>query len=272
MPEQFYDETMARQQEALAATPDKKRDRDLLLEKLSPSTGESILDIGSGNGIFCREILEYMGGKGRVVGLDYAEPMIWLATALCPEAEFHFGSATDLPFEEGSFDAATGAQVLCFVDDQAAAVGEMFRVLKPGGYVFFTATWQCGPWLAEGYPVRPFADFDWKGKLTKLSVPIRNSVAFRAMHVFPKRAWSLLREAVSPGPQPLRYTKLHPTYEKNWLPDATAECSVEPFSVYMWFTTRGAKCLNYPTRRSAFLIRTGHMTFRKPGASNETDS
>jgi arsenite methyltransferase len=202
MPEQFYDETMARQQEALAATPDKKRDRDLLLEKLSPSTGESILDIGSGNGIFCREILEYMGGKGRVVGLDYAEPMIRLATALCPEAEFHFGSATDLPFEEGSFDAATGAQVLCFVDDQAAAVGEMFRVLKPGGRLALLDTdWRSLVWNCSNQSLMDRVMEMFTGVYTDPYVPCTLSARLRdaGFEIVERTSHVILNWSHSPG-------------------------------------------------------------------------
>lgn len=144
---EFYDETMARQQEALAATPDKKRDRDIILGKLGLKPGECALDIGSGNGIFCREMLEAMGGEGRVAGLDNAEAMIRLAQALCPQADFHQGSAVQLPFEDARFDAVTGAQVLCFVDDQTAAVQEMFRVLRPGGrLVLLDTDWRSLVW------------------------------------------------------------------------------------------------------------------------------
>lgn len=164
MPEQFYDEAMARQQEALAATPDKKRDRDMILEKLALGPGEAVLDIGSGNGIFCREMLEAMGGKGRVVGLDNAETMIPMAEALCPEGEFYLGSATELPFETETFDAVTGAQVLCFIDDQSAAAKEMYRVLKPGGRLVLLDTdwrslvWNCSDQLLMDRVMKMFTD------------------------------------------------------------------------------------------------------------------
>jgi SAM-dependent methyltransferase len=210
------------------------------------------LEVGTGYGQ-CQQLAD------DYVGMDLAS-----SAAKHMKKPFLNASATDLPFGDCQFDCVWSNHVMEHVPRPQQMLDEIWRVLKPGGYVFFTASWQRGPWLAEGYPVRPFSDFDWKGKLTKLSVPLRSSVAFRSLQVFPKRTWSLLRQALWPRPQPLRYSKLHPTYEKNWMPDATAECSVEPFSVYMWFTTRGAKCLNYPTRRSAFLIRTGHMTFRKP--------
>jgi ubiquinone/menaquinone biosynthesis C-methylase UbiE len=45
--------------------------------------------------------------------------------------------ADELPFEDGSFDAAIAAQVLCSVQSQAAALGEVRRVLRPGGELRF---------------------------------------------------------------------------------------------------------------------------------------
>jgi ubiquinone/menaquinone biosynthesis C-methylase UbiE len=45
--------------------------------------------------------------------------------------------ADDLPFEDGSFDVAVAAQVLCSVPSQAAALGEIRRVLRPGGELRF---------------------------------------------------------------------------------------------------------------------------------------
>jgi ubiquinone/menaquinone biosynthesis C-methylase UbiE len=47
------------------------------------------------------------------------------------------GLADRLPFEDGEFDAAVAAQVLCSVPSQAAALGELRRVVRPGGELRF---------------------------------------------------------------------------------------------------------------------------------------
>jgi len=218
------------------------------------------LEIGTGYGQFQDLVDDY-------VGVDLAP-----SAAKHMRKPFVNACATNLPFDDHAFDCVWSNFVMEHVPQPERMLEEIWRVLKPGGYVFVTAAWQCGAWLAEGYPVRPFSDFNLRGKLIKLSVPIRRTVAFRSLHVFPRRMLGLLKQAVRPGPQPLRYTKLHPSYQRNWMADATAECSVEPFSVYLWFTTRGAKCLNYPTRSRAFFIRTGHLTFRKPEPEARSDS
>lgn len=178
-------------------------------------------------------------------------------------------SATGLPFKDATFDCVWTNHVMEHVDRPDLMLEEIWRVLKPGGLVFLTATWQCGPWLAEGYPVRPYSDFGLKGKFTKLTWAIRDSVAFRSTHVFPRRITTLIRRRLRDEPVALHYRSLKPSYERNWMPDATAESSVEPYSVYSWFVSRGAECLNYPTEWRAFFIRTGHVTFRRPAEARD---
>jgi SAM-dependent methyltransferase len=51
--------------------------------------------------------------------------------------EVHAGSAEALPWPEGSADAVLGTLVLCSIRDPAAAVGEIHRVLRPGGRFLF---------------------------------------------------------------------------------------------------------------------------------------
>ena len=95
MSEQFYDEDKARQQEKVAATPDMVAQRRAMLELLDLKEGEHVLDVGSGNGIFAREILETVTDSGHVCGIDSAEPMVAMATDICPAGKFLQGDATD---------------------------------------------------------------------------------------------------------------------------------------------------------------------------------
>lgn len=58
-----------------------------------------------------------------------------LAAAGLSSVDLRQGSVTALPFPDASFDAVVSADVLYHVDDDAAAVREYFRVLRPGGVV-----------------------------------------------------------------------------------------------------------------------------------------
>lgn len=214
------------------------------------------LEVGTGYGQFQDLVTDY-------IGVDIA-----FSASNYMRTPFVNASATHLPFRDESFDCVWSNHVLEHVAKPELMLSEIWRVLRPGGYLFLTASWQCATWLAHGYPVRPYSDLDLRGKLIKLSVPARRSVLYRSMKIFPLRAATALSHRLSQTPTQLKYRQLHPTYERRWMADSTAESSVEPFDVYMWFTSRGARCLNYPTRMSGFLIRTGHLTFQKPSVAS----
>lgn len=133
MSKPFYDEEMSRRQERVAATGDMRAQRQYVLDLMQLQPGESILDVGTGNGIFSREMLEIVGETGHVTGIDGSETMVTMAREICPGGTFLQGDAADLPVESGRFDVVTASQVLCFVPDAGRAVAEMFRILKPGG-------------------------------------------------------------------------------------------------------------------------------------------
>jgi ubiquinone/menaquinone biosynthesis C-methylase UbiE len=147
MPENFYDEEMSRKQEALAATPDMRAQRLAMLTRLALKSGEAVLDVGAGNGIMARDMLDIVGASGSVTGLDSAPPMIAMASALCPGGTFVQGDASDLPFGDGSFDVVTAAQLICFLTDPDRALREMRRVLRPKGRVVILDTdWDSLVW------------------------------------------------------------------------------------------------------------------------------
>ena len=54
-----------------------------------------------------------------------------------PDTKVLRAPAEDLPFEDNTFDVAVSTLVLCGVDNQARALGELRRVLRPGGQLIF---------------------------------------------------------------------------------------------------------------------------------------
>ena len=142
-----YDEGLARQQEELAATADMVAQRKAMLGLLNLNAGEHVLDVGSGNGIFVREVLEIVGSNGHACGIDISEIMVGLAQNICPGAVFVKGDATDLPADDESYDVLTTSQLLCFVQDIPNALREFYRVLKPGGRMLILDTdWESLIW------------------------------------------------------------------------------------------------------------------------------
>jgi len=147
MSSDFYNAEMAAKQEQMARTKDMVRQRSEIMRQLSPARGEAVLEVGSGNGILVRELIEAVGLDGRVVGLDASEAILEMARHICPKGEFLSGDAQDLPFGDETFDAVVTAQVLCFLNDVERALSEILRVLKPGGrLVVLDTDWDTLVW------------------------------------------------------------------------------------------------------------------------------
>jgi len=95
----------------------------------------AILDIGCGTGRLLRAAAERFPGA-RLEGVDAAEGMIKQATAtLPPGVQIHFQQATaeSLPFPDGTFGLVFSTMTFHHWSDQQKAIGEVRRVLAPGG-------------------------------------------------------------------------------------------------------------------------------------------
>ncbi|WP_416886642.1 class I SAM-dependent methyltransferase [Marinospirillum sp.] len=108
-----------------------------LLDRATAREGERVLDVACGTGIVARRAAPRVGAEGTVVGLDVNEGMLAEAKANAPAGEpgieWRQGDAANLPFDDGNFDVVCCQQALQFFDDPAAALGEIHRVLAPGG-------------------------------------------------------------------------------------------------------------------------------------------
>ena len=133
-----FEEGVVQKLDAVYRTRDVVRRRRLVGEAVAAQPGERILDVGCGPGYYVAELAERVGAGGSVVGVDSSAPMLTVAARRCeglPNAELHEGAATALPVEDESCDAVISVQVLEYVADVEAALGEIKRVLRPGGRV-----------------------------------------------------------------------------------------------------------------------------------------
>jgi len=112
---------------------------DDLVEVAALQPSERVLDIACGTGIVARTAARKLDAGGSVVGLDLSAPMLAVArTAAAAEGvtvEWREGSAVKLPLRDGEFDLVFCQQGLQFFPDRPTALGEMYRVLAPGGRV-----------------------------------------------------------------------------------------------------------------------------------------
>ena len=189
-----------------------------------------VLEIGSGRG-YLQNIAE------KYTGLDISPTV-----ARFYHKKFVLGSATAMPFADDSFDGVWSIWVFEHVPNPEQAFREARRVTRDNGVLFLLPAWDCTPWAAEGYPVRPYSDFTAVGRIIKASIPMRASPPFVAMSKLPNR---LVRNLVAQfGPTKLRYRRLMPNYEKYWMPDSDAVNSIDRYEAMLWFRSRGDECLN----------------------------
>lgn len=123
-------------------------------DRLGLHAGELVLDLGCGAG---RHVFESLRNGARVVAFDYDLGELREVAALCAamaqagEAGAGGGAAScrgdgvHLPFPDDTFDRIIAAEVLEHIPDDAGAIAELHRVLKPGGTLAVTIP----AWLAE---------------------------------------------------------------------------------------------------------------------------
>ena len=174
-------------------------------------------------------------------------------------------------FKDNAFNAIWSYAVLEHDPQPEKALEEMRRVLVVGGLLLLAPAWQCRPWAADGYPVRPYRDFDLRGKLYKASIPVRNSIWFRAATLMPQRTIRLSKYMSSKDCISFKYKELSPNYEYFWTSDSDAVNSMDPIDAILWFESRADNCLNYPTWLSKFTIRTGLLSIQVHKSHNELD-
>src|SRR5215204_5036867 len=141
------------QLERAYGAPEILRRRAIVYEALRPLPGQRILDAGCGPGFYVAELAEKVRPDGFVVGVDQSADMLGLAAARSAgrsNVEFREGEATALPVQDEEFDAAVSVQMLEYLTDVDAALGELYRALRPGGRVaLWDIDWSTVSWHSE---------------------------------------------------------------------------------------------------------------------------
>jgi demethylmenaquinone methyltransferase / 2-methoxy-6-polyprenyl-1,4-benzoquinol methylase len=113
--------------------------RRFLVSRVDVGAGERVLDVATGTAAVAIELVRRHGCS--VVGLDQSPEMLRVGRARVQQAglseriELLEGRAEALPFEKASFEALTFTYLLRYVDDPAATLGELARVVRPGGTI-----------------------------------------------------------------------------------------------------------------------------------------
>jgi demethylmenaquinone methyltransferase/2-methoxy-6-polyprenyl-1,4-benzoquinol methylase len=108
--------------------------RRFLVSRIAAGPGDRVLDVATGTGAVARALVRETGCA--VVGVDRSPGMLAEARRRAGgRIELVEARAEELPFADGEFDALTFTYLLRYVDDPAATLRELARVVKPGGAV-----------------------------------------------------------------------------------------------------------------------------------------
>lgn len=102
----------------------------VMMERVSAGHFESALDVGCGEGRFCRMLA---ANRVPVIGIDPTEELLVQARRRDPAGHYQIARAEDLPFAAASFDLVVSYLTLLDIPDFRTGLSEMVRVLKPGG-------------------------------------------------------------------------------------------------------------------------------------------
>ena len=137
--------------------------RDRILDRADVREGETVLDVGCGDGLVAFGALERVGEGGRVIFSDVSDDLLDVSRELADgdaRCEFVLAGAEDLaPIADESVDVVTTRSVIIYVSDKRSAFEEFFRVLRPGGR------------LSTFEPINRFAYPEPDGRFLGLDLP-----------------------------------------------------------------------------------------------------
>ena len=112
--------------------------RTFLVSRVEARPDDVVLDVATGTGAVALAVARRYGCA--VVGVDQSEEMLAVArrrvaAGAGEDVSFVHARAEALPFEDTSFAALTFTYLLRYVDDPAATLAELVRVVRPGGVV-----------------------------------------------------------------------------------------------------------------------------------------
>jgi demethylmenaquinone methyltransferase / 2-methoxy-6-polyprenyl-1,4-benzoquinol methylase len=146
--------------------------RRALVTAVAPAPGARVLDVATGTGMVAAELISRQPDC-TLVGVDQSAQMLAAARqrfAGDPRVELLQGEAEALPFADASFDCLTFTYLLRYVEDPAATLRELARVLRPGARVGS---------LEFGVPPWPPAYWAWR-LYTAVGLPLLGRLASRS--------------------------------------------------------------------------------------------
>ena len=170
--------------------------------------GDAAIDVCCGTGDLAVELLDRVSSRGRVVGLDFSQPMLELAATKSSIVEWVRGDALALPFEDGEFAAATIGFGMRNLADHVRGFAELRRVVRRGGRVVCLELTEPPGWLAPASRVWTDHAVPLLGRLVARDVDAYRYLP-SSVHRFPRphELSAVMREA---GLERVQFRRLAP--------------------------------------------------------------
>jgi len=127
--EQYADEANLAARKSVYATAEGPDAREAMFAAIAEARPRRVVEVGGGEGELAERIVQELAAE--LVGIDQSERMVEIQRAKGIDARV--GDVEELPFADGEFDLAVAAWMLYHVPDIERALGELARVLRPGG-------------------------------------------------------------------------------------------------------------------------------------------
>lgn len=171
-----------------------------IIASLDPPAPARILDFGTGTGAMLAQLRRF----GDAQGIDADERAVAFCHARGERRVIRLDSDA-LPFADASFDLVTTLDVLEHIDDDRAALGEIARVLKPGGRLVATVPanpWMWGPQDEVSHHFRRYTATTLRAAITAGGLELERLTHFNTLLFPPIAAIRLLRRPRTPAGEP----------------------------------------------------------------------
>jgi len=171
--------------------------------------GDRVLDVATGTGMVARALVDAYGC--RVVGLDQSAEM--LAAGSATAYPLTRAQAERLPFIDESFEHVTFTYLLRYVDDPAATIRELARVLRPGGRLAM---------LEFGVPQSSLWFFLWR-LYTRIGLPLLGRLF--------SPSWGAVGDFLGPSIERFHTAHSQPDLDRYWQAAGLEDISVQRMSL-----------------------------------------
>jgi SAM-dependent methyltransferase len=180
------------------------------------------------------------------------------------------GDLEHLPLADGSVDAIISWAALEHVNHPSAALEEIVRVLRPGGFLILGASWNCRFWTVKRLRFRAYASLSLRLRIEKATIPARNLLLWRALCALPTRMRGEISLLLRRPAGRLSYRCMVPQLDAT-LPhvsDDDAFASIDAHAAICYFVSRGWSCVSHPSAVRRLLVRHEEVVLTKL-ATNE---